>query len=267
MRKPTFVCDYELSAPFEERSDLHRFGDARVLVRLHGRPLGQTRVPILNGRLDLESLERRIVRDYSPRFASLFAERAIANGVLPSELNPERLLEPHPNCRASTPAVTVAVCTRNRTDDLAQCLASLQNVDYPNLEIVVIDNAPATEATAVLVRDRFPDVRYVREPRPGLDWARSRAILECRGDILAFTDDDVIVDRGWVTALAAVFAASPDVMAVTGLVVPYELETDADARGAGFERPGTARWRSCTEGRASSAPVQTWRSGARCSTQ
>jgi O-antigen biosynthesis protein len=119
MRKPTFVCDYELSAPFEERSDLHRFGDARVLLRLHGRPLGHTRVPIANGRVDLESLERRIVRDYSPRFASLFAERAIETGVLPFELDPKRLLSVHSNGRASTPTLTVAVCTRNRTYDLA----------------------------------------------------------------------------------------------------------------------------------------------------
>jgi hypothetical protein len=84
MRKPTYVCDYELSALFDERSDLHRFGDARILLRLHGRPLGHTRVPIVNGRVDLESLARRLVCDYSPRFASLFAERAIESGVRPS---------------------------------------------------------------------------------------------------------------------------------------------------------------------------------------
>jgi O-antigen biosynthesis protein len=245
MRKPTYVCDYELSAPFEEGSDLQRFGDARVLLRLHGRPLGHTRVPIVNGRVDLESLERRIVRDYAPRFASLFAERAITTGVLPSQLDPAWLLDPQANGRASTPSVTVAVCTRNRTDDLALCLAALRKVDYPNLDVVVVDNAPATDATAALVRDLFPSVRYVCEPRPGLDWARNRAILECRGDILAFTDDDVIVDSGWVTALADVFAASPDVMAVTGLVVPYELETDAQQifeDYGGFGRGCTRRW-------------------------
>ena len=245
MRKPTFVCDYELSAPFDERSDLHRFGDARILLRLHGRPLGHTRVPIVDGRVDHESLDRRIVRDYSPRFASLFAERAIASGVLPPDLDPQRLLVPPSNGRASIPTVTVAVCTRDRTDDLARCLASLHRVDYPNLDILVVDNAPATEETAALVCDRFPAVRYVCEPRPGLDWARNRAILECRGDILAFTDDDAIVDAGWVAALAGAFAASPDVMAVTGLVVPYELETEAQQLFedyGGFGRGYTRRW-------------------------
>ena len=245
MRKPTFVCDYELSAPSDERSDLHRFGDARVLLRLHGRPLGHTRVPIIDGRVDLESLERKIVRDYLPRFASLLAERAIASSVLPSDLDPERLLVPPSNGRASTPTVTVAVCTRDRTVDLARCLAALHRVDYPNLDILVVDNAPVTDETAALVRDRFPAVRYVREPRPGLDWARNRAILECRGDILAFTDDDAVVDAGWVAALARAFAASPDVTAVTGLVVPYELDTEAQQvfeDYGGFGRGYTRRW-------------------------
>ena len=245
MRKPTFVCDYELSAPFDERSDLDRFGDARVLLRLHGRPLGHTRVPIISGRVDLESLERRIVRDFSSRFASLLAERAITTGVLPSRLDPESLLVPPSNGRASAPTVTVAVCTRNRTDDLARCLAALDRANYPNLDILVIDNAPDTDETAAFVRDRFPSVRYVREVRPGLDWARNRAILECRGDILAFTDDDAIVDGGWVAALARVFAISPEIMAVTGLVVPYELETEAQQvfeDYGGFGRGCTRRW-------------------------
>ena len=88
-------------------------------------------------------------------------------------------------------------------------------------------------------------MRYVCEPRPGLNWARNRAILECRGDILAFTDDDVVVDGKWIDALARVFQADASVMAVTGLVVAYELETDAQQRFedyGGFGRGFTRRW-------------------------
>jgi glycosyltransferase involved in cell wall biosynthesis len=82
---------------------------------------------------------------------------------------------------------------------------------------------------------------------PGLDWARNRAIQEARGEILAFTDDDAIVDPGWVTALVRVFAEDPEVMAVTGLVVPYELETDAQhlfERYGGFGRGYEREWHS-----------------------
>jgi GT2 family glycosyltransferase len=122
--------------------------------------------------------------------------------------------------------VTVAVCTRDRPQDLACCLEALGALRYPALELLVVDNAPATGDTEHLVLAR-PGVRYVREARPGLDWARNRAIAEATGDILAFTDDDVVVEPGWVAALAAVFRDDPRVAAVTGLVLPLELETPA----------------------------------------
>ena len=149
------------------------------------------------------------------------------------------------------PSVTVAVCTRDRPDDLVRCLDALAALRYPALELLVVDNAPATRDAEVVVAAR-PRVRYVIEPHPGLGWARNRALAEATGDILAFTDDDVVVDAGWVEALAAVFEEDPEVGAVTGLVLPLELETPAqrlfeDYRsfGRGHERmrarvpPGT----------------------------
>ena len=82
----------------------------------------------------------------------------------------------------------------------------------------------------------------MQEPRPGLDWARNRAILEAKGEIIAYTDDDVAVDPQWAKAIAQAFIESPEVMAVTGLVMPYELETEAQVLfedyggfGRGFE--------------------------------
>jgi O-antigen biosynthesis protein len=95
------------------------------------------------------------------------------------------------------------------------------------MEVLVVDNAPSDDSTERLVRERYPAVRYVREPRPGLDWARNRAIAESRGEIVAFTDDDVIVDPDWVGTIAELFATAPHVHVVTGLVVPYELESQA----------------------------------------
>jgi GT2 family glycosyltransferase len=124
------------------------------------------------------------------------------------------------------PLMTVVVCTRNRTEELEVCLSGLTRLDYPDLDLLVVDNAPSNSATALLVAS-YPAVRYIQEPRPGLNWARNRGILEAYGDIVAFTDDDVVVDPGWVRALAGVFAAHSEVMGVTGLVEPYELETEA----------------------------------------
>jgi glycosyltransferase involved in cell wall biosynthesis len=87
-----------------------------------------------------------------------------------------------------------------------------------------VDNAPLTDDTARFVAPLL--VRYVREERPGLDWARNHGIAEARYDITAFTDDDARPDRGWLRAIAHAFA-EPEVMAVTGLVAPAELETKA----------------------------------------
>src|SRR5688572_15329652 len=140
MSKPTHLCDYELSEPFDDRSDLHRYGEARVLLRLHGRPIGQPRVPIVNGRVDLQSLRRRIVRDYSPRFATLLAERAIAGRALPTMLEVDGLFVRPSSGPAPSSTVTVAVCTRDRTEDLARCVTALLSAADPGLDVVVIDN-------------------------------------------------------------------------------------------------------------------------------
>lgn len=144
----------------------------------------------------------------------------------------------------SSPLVTVAVCTRDRSAELAGCLEALAALRYPALDLLVVDNAPTSDVTERLVRN-YPLVRYCREPRPGLDWARNRAVREARGEIVAFTDDDVRVDPGWAGALAAVFAAHPEVAAVTGLVAPHELETEAQAlfeSYGGFGRGYLRRW-------------------------
>jgi glycosyltransferase involved in cell wall biosynthesis len=142
------------------------------------------------------------------------------------------------------PLVTVAICTKDRPDGVERLLRSLsaRATASPDgdarLEIVVVDNAPSDERTRELT-ERRPEVRYIREPRPGLDFARNRALLEARGELLAFLDDDVIVDRHWATALVEAWADNPDAACFTGQVLPLELETEAqilfEARG-GFRR-------------------------------
>jgi glycosyltransferase involved in cell wall biosynthesis len=131
------------------------------------------------------------------------------------------------NKKAQTSAsepISIIVCTRDRTAQLADCLQTLLALDYLTYEIIVVDNAPSNNDTARLAAT-LP-VRYVREERPGLDWARNRGIAEARSDIVAFTDDDARVDRFWLQAIARAFAES-EAMAVTGLVAPAELETTA----------------------------------------
>jgi GT2 family glycosyltransferase len=92
-------------------------------------------------------------------------------------------------------------------------------------EVVVVDNAPGTSGTRQIV-ERFPRVRIIDEPRPGLSIARNTGIAATAGEIIAFTDDDVVVHPRWLERLRAAFA-DPATMCVTGLVLPAELETEA----------------------------------------
>lgn len=138
------------------------------------------------------------------------------------------------------PSLTVAICTKDRPENLARCLQSLLNLQAPasEWEILVIDNAPSNERTKEIVAS-FPRVRYVREAKPGLNFARNCALSSANGELLAYLDDDVVVDRKWLEGLMEAWAENPDAAAFTGLVLPYELATEAqilfEQRG-GFRR-------------------------------
>lgn len=133
----------------------------------------------------------------------------------------EKLLTP-PD---TLPTVSVILCTRDRPEALKTCLRSLQNLSTPPHEIIVVDNAPRTTATQELVA-QMPEIKYVCEPKPGLSIARNTGIEHSSGEIIAFTDDDVIVHQDWSLRLAQSFL-DPNIFAVTGVVIPSELETEA----------------------------------------
>jgi glycosyltransferase involved in cell wall biosynthesis len=178
------------------------------------------------------------------------AERAAAeaaSGILREALR-EELMGGH--ARQAVPSLTIAICTRNRPDGVQKLLESLSRLSVPpaapparsSMEILIVDNAPSDDRTRDLV-SQWPEVSYVREPRPGLNFARNRALREARGEILAFLDDDVVVDRGWLEGLCDAWNTNRDATAFTGQVLPMELETDAqvvfEKRGGfrrGFER-------------------------------
>ncbi len=243
---PIRVVDIEISPSIPSFENLEGYLGLQGLVRFHGVPLGYVRAPISLGRCSRETLSRLIFEQYGEAILCQLIKNGLASPQRQrsGKLDLEASIDDLPPAETCTtwPTVTVAVCTRDRPEDLQRCLAAIAQLDYPHLEILVVDNAPSTEATQTAVESAYPQVRYVREPRPGLDWARNRAILEATGEIIAFTDDDVVVDRHWVKALARTFAENPGVMAITGLVVPYELETEAQVLfehyggfGRGFE--------------------------------
>jgi GT2 family glycosyltransferase len=142
----------------------------------------------------------------------------MSSDAVPAELSP------------SAPFVSVILPVRNGAATLHDCLTALRNVKYPRgrHEIVVVDN-DSTDGTAAIIRAH--PVRAVFEERRGLSWARNRGIAASRGEILAFTDADCSVSRGWLTELLEGFAGD-EVDAVTGEVVAYPPRTPAEGYAA-----------------------------------
>lgn len=248
MLYPIKLVDVELSQPLTTLEGLAGYKRVQALVRLHGVPLGTVNVPITNDRCLADTLGQAILKEHGKTLIHTLLTNRLAQAPLEGDLTVTALLavpsvlDTFWQRQGHYPLVTVAVCTRDRPEDIKRCLAALGTLDYPNLEILIVDNAPTHDGVRNLIEGNYPQVRYVCEPRPGLDWARNRAILEARGEIIAYTDDDVVVDPIWVKALVQVFLENPDVMAVTGLVVPYELETEPQVLfehyggfGQGFE--------------------------------
>jgi GT2 family glycosyltransferase len=133
--------------------------------------------------------------------------------------------------------VSVVICTRDRPQSVNRCLDSLLQCSPQADEIMVVDNCPSCDATHRVVQ-QHPQVRYVLEPTPGLDHARNAGIRHSRGQIVAFADDDVTVHPDWVARVADCFV-DPQMMAMTGLVLVAELETEAQwlfERYWGFNR-------------------------------
>ncbi len=125
---------------------------------------------------------------------------------------------------ASAQDISVVICTRDRGPALADCLFSVAGQRSAPGEVVVVDNSRDGNAKAVC--GQFPDVRYVHEPRAGLSVARNAGIKAARGEIVAFTDDDVELHPSWTAEIARAFA-DRNVEALTGLVLPARLDTAA----------------------------------------
>lgn len=204
-----------------------------VLVRLHDEPLGMIDVDLPAGALAPEALAAAVweklraeINDHL-RTDGIATITALDVSGVAGPATPPCLLA-RERAVAGSPLISVIIATRDRTESLADCLAAFDDVDYPNYEVIVVDNAPTTDATAELISSRYSDtprIRYVKEPHPGLGWAHNCGLRHAAGTYIAFTDDDVIVDRHWLSELMRGFALGTNVGCVTGLVVPQEIET------------------------------------------
>lgn len=121
--------------------------------------------------------------------------------------------------------LSVVVCTRNRSHAIEGCVKALLNSVDKDFELIIVDNAPDDDSTAQIISN-YPTIKYVKEPRKGLDIARNTGARYAKNEIVAYTDDDVIVDENWTKQLKKLFT-EPKTMAITGLVIPISLATKA----------------------------------------
>ena len=217
----TKILDLEVQQIPTTLSGLEGYENALILLRLDAQPIGQVSLPVIDGRID-----GRVLRETLPSAVgwTLWEQAWMQNFLKPAQFGSKKFTEP---------AVTVAICTRDRTEDLKACLASLMKLPDDGQELLVVDNCPSTDATKDLVAC-YPGVRYIRENRLGLDCARNRALREAQQSIVAFIDDDAVADANWLRAIVPNFS-DPLVLCTTGLTLPLELETEAQEL---FERMG-----------------------------
>lgn len=178
---------------------------ARLLVRRRQESLGFVEVTVDGGRVDSNELRSAV-----GQFAT-------------GRSTPAETLD---RCEP----LTVVLCTRDRVEMLKSALASILDLDYPDLTVVVVDNAATTDATRKYVAALHDSrVRVVIEPEPGLSRARNAGLRVARTDIVAFTDDDVVVDRYWLQGIMAGFNRGATVACVCGIVPSGEIRTPAQA--------------------------------------
>lgn len=124
------------------------------------------------------------------------------------------------------PSISVVVPTVHRNASLLlRTVRSLCELDYPDFEILVVDNRPGELDPPMPDLSDMARVRVVAEAQSGTSAARNRGVAESLNDIVAFTDDDAVVDRHWLKALGEVFVGSPHVDGVSGLVLPSEIDS------------------------------------------
>ena len=214
---PIKITDLELSQEITPLA-VDGYNGVCALVRYHGRPIGWINSDSpLSSVLSIESVTRAV--DDQVGWQCIQA----VLGAVPGNAEPQS---------NGLPAVSVIVCIDDSISRISKVLHHLHHLEYPEYEVLLIDYGTAP-------RDRsewqtYSTVRYIRCEHASLACARNRGIVEARHSLVAFIAPHSYPDRQWLTVIGSTLAM-PHVKAVTGLVAPAELETDAQIQ---FEHGG-----------------------------
>jgi glycosyltransferase involved in cell wall biosynthesis len=253
--------ELDLLKPWPAMSLGSGYHAVRVLVRLGKIPVGEVMTrPSRRGTVIPQRLARRIARRLMFPLLKLLSRRALSAGpsviaALPEMpgrpigsgstwkkagekflrqiLLPGGLPEPwaglcvaaDANERFALPPITVAVCTRDRPDELQGCIQHLLELDYPDFDVLICDNSRDAGPTRQIAETL--GVGYVRESTAGLSRARNAALKAARHRWVAFTDDDCRPESNWLREMARELQDT-QCRCVCGLVLPAQLENSAE---------------------------------------
>jgi glycosyltransferase involved in cell wall biosynthesis len=220
--KPFKVAELDLGHEIKPISDLEQYTALYLLVRYHRQPLGWVWLADLSqATVTSAQLRTAIKQQLGWEFVSFVL--AGRQKMVPSQ------------GQTDTP-ISVVVYDPPPANRVEDSLQTLLELDYPNYEIIVVKNEPAPpgQGEALVTSDFAPTppppvVRTIYEEQVGVTPARNRALAEARHPLIAFIDPTARPDRNWLRAIATALA-DPDVMAVTGLIAPAELETPTQIR-------------------------------------
>ena len=122
--------------------------------------------------------------------------------------------------RRTWPRISVVVCAYNEAATIDECLTSIENLTYPDYEIILVNDG-SRDATGDIAR-RHASVRVLDIPNGGLSAARNVGLEHAAGEIVAYTDGDVRVDPDWLTHLVRPFLTSDVVGAGGPNLVPAD---------------------------------------------
>ncbi|MCM4079716.1 glycosyltransferase family 2 protein [Paractinoplanes hotanensis] len=246
---PGIVRDIELAEPLPllpaVQADGRRAEQAWLLIRLFSEPLGFLLLDLPEQGLTPAELAKAVEAELGDEVRKRLGDVPVpVHGLNPAS-EPDFLAQRRA-VLTTAPHITVVVCTREHPAELTKCLDSLLAQEYPAFRVLVVDNAPVSDATAEVVRAaaaRGP-VDYMVEPKGGLSFARNAAVKAAPGQILAWLDDDEVADPHWLAEVARALHEHPDADVISGVIVPAELETKAQiwfeqfgghSKGRGFK--------------------------------
>lgn len=218
LQVPALVLDLDLADPGRGESDkivVDRYRSLWCLARIDEIPVNVSFWDVS----DATAVSRLDLTEHLLR---------LANGA---DAVPRVLPEP-----SESSDMTVIICTRDRPQGLRATLSSLRSQTDPDFRVLVVDNGSPAARTAEVTRDlALPGWEYTVEPKPGLSRARNRGLSEVQTKIVGWLDDDEIADPQWVRRIKQGFAHPSRPAAVCGVMLPAELEHEAQVR---FEQYG-----------------------------